>query len=247
MTHLPGVLESSHRVPGFAGRCANANPEAAQDAELVRRFNGGDAIAFDEIVTRYRGKMFAVGFSLLRNHADAEEIAQETFIRAHRGLALFRGESSLATWLHRIATNVSRNRYWYLNRRRQHEIGSLDCAFGDKGKMPLADFIASVAPNPAREAVNREFIDRVTVCMGRLSPNQREILRLRNLLNCSYGEIARRLGITVGTVKSRIARARVNLRGLLAGAYGLGEHDTSLSFRWFEPNWSSSHMARADR
>ena len=103
-----------------AARAAASLEEARHDAALVRRFRGGDESAFVEIVARYREKMFSVAFSLLQNRADAEEIAQDTFIRAYRGLARFRGDSALATWLHRIALNLSRNRYWYNFRRCQH-------------------------------------------------------------------------------------------------------------------------------
>src|SRR5438105_3726280 len=117
-------LQSAER----AARAATSQQEAEHDAELVRRFNAGDEDAFVEIMTRYREKIFSVALALLRNRADAEEIAQDTFIRAHRGLARFRGDSSLATWLHRIAVNLARNRYWYFFRRRRHATLSLDCA-----------------------------------------------------------------------------------------------------------------------
>jgi len=86
-----------------SGRAATSMQEAIHDAELVRRFNAGDEDAFVEIVNRYRGKIFSIALCHLRNHADAEEIAQDTFIRAHRGLARFRGDSSLATWLHPVS------------------------------------------------------------------------------------------------------------------------------------------------
>ena len=89
------------------------NAESILDVDLVQRFNGGDESAFEEIMNRHKTRIFAAAMALLRNHADAEEITQDTFVRAHRGLAAFRGDSSLATWLHRIAVNLARNRYWY--------------------------------------------------------------------------------------------------------------------------------------
>ncbi len=176
---------------------------------LVRRFNAGDESAFVEIMQHYQERMFAVGFSLLKNRADAEEIAQDTFIRAHRGLAKFRGDASLATWLHRIAVNLARNRYWYFFRRRRHATLSLDCTFSDTNQATFADLVASPATGPAQEAVINEFSTLVATCMGQLEVQAREILTLRNSLNQSYGEIAAKLGLKVGTVKSRIARARV--------------------------------------
>jgi RNA polymerase sigma-70 factor, ECF subfamily len=191
----------------------------AHDAELVRRFNAGDQAAFGEIVVRHRGKMFSIALSHLGNHADAEEVAQDTFIRAYRGLARFRGDSSLATWLYRIAFNLSRNRYWYFFRRHRHETDSFDCALGEDENMTLADLVASDVPDPARAEANREFFAHVARCMERLSSHQREILTLRNHLDRSYEEIAEILGLSMGTVKSRIARARKSLRGLLAATY----------------------------
>ncbi len=211
------------------------------DAELVKRFNAGDDSAFVEIVTRYRGKMFAIALSHLRNHADAEEIAQDTFIRAHRGLARFRGDSSLATWLHRITFNLSHNRYWYYFRRRRHDSLSLDSAISDDNQSTVSDLIASDGPSPAREEANREFLGHVKACMDKLSAQQREILTLRNGLDQSYDGIAQTLGISLGTVKSRIARARENLRALLVETYAGDEPGTSPFSHWFEPSRPASH------
>jgi RNA polymerase sigma-70 factor (ECF subfamily) len=207
---------------------------AAHDAELVRRFNGGDEAAFVEIMTRHRDRMFAVAFAMLKNRTDAEEIAQDTFIRAHRGLAKFRGDASLATWLHRIALNLARNRYWYFFRRRRHAMLSLDCSFSDDNHATFADLVATEAAGPVREAAAGEFTELVAACMARLGAAPREILTLRNSLDRSYGEIATELGISVGTVKSRIARARENLRDLLAEACPeFGPKAQPLA--WFDP------------
>lgn len=213
---------SHSRIPPFARRGARdahgliaVNEETAHDARLVERFKGGDGAAFVEIVGRYRLKMHAVGLRVLRNHADAEEIAQDTFIRAHRGLALFRGDSSLATWLQHIAFNLSRNRYWYFRRRHRQDSSSFDAASEGVNGVPLADLLADTAPDPEREASRHEFVAGIEGCMERLSPNHRDILLLRNVSERSYEEIATALGISVGTVKSRIARARMTLRGLL--------------------------------
>jgi len=244
-TSFASSLESSLTTTGLASQAAVSRQEAVHDAELVKRFHAGDDAAFVEIVTRYRGKMFSIALSLLRNHADAEEITQDTFIRAHRGLARFRGDSSLATWLHRIALNLSRNRYWYFFRRHRQDTRSLDCALSDNSTATVADLVASDAPSPAREEANREFLAHVTACMGRLSAQQREILTLRNGLDQSYHDIAQALGISMGTVKSRIARARENLRGLLAETYAAHEPETSSPFQCFESSRPSSHLSVA--
>jgi RNA polymerase sigma-70 factor (ECF subfamily) len=192
--------------------------EAAIDAALVQRFNAGDDTAFLTIMERYQPKLFATVLNLLHNHADTEEIVQDTFIRAHRGLAKFRGDSSLATWLYRIAVNLARNRYWYFFRRRRQDSLSLDHALGEDNDATFADLVAATTQDPAQEAAHGEFAALVTACMERLDRRQREILTMRNVLNLSYDEIARTLRINVGTVKSRIARARENLRELIANA-----------------------------
>jgi RNA polymerase sigma-70 factor (ECF subfamily) len=194
------------------------SPDSVVDAALIQRFVDGDEAAFVKLMDRYQAKIFNVTLGLLRNHADAEEITQDTFIRAHRGLANFRGESSFATWLYRIALNLSRNRYWYFFRRRRQDSLSLDCALGDDSAATFADLVADDVQDPAQETVSTEFSALVDRCMERLDVRHREILTLRNVLNRSYDEIATTLGVNVGTVKSRIARARENLRGLLADA-----------------------------
>ncbi len=200
-------------------RCALSRKEALYDAILVRRFNAGDQAAFAEIVMRYRTKMLAIALSMLRNHADAEEIAQDTFIRAHRSLALFRGESSLSAWLHCITLNLARNRYWYFFRRRRHTTQSLDCSINADSESTYADLVACDSPGPVRETTTREFTALVAECMAMLNEHQREILMLRNVRQYTYEKIARVLGIKIGTVKSRVGRARKELRHMLAKTY----------------------------
>lgn len=227
-----------------ATRAAASKSEAALDAELVRRFNSGDDTAFIEIMERYQRKIFTIVLGLLRNRADAEEITQDTFIRAHRGLGRFRGDSSLATWLHRIAVNLARNRYWYFFRRRRHATLSLDCPLGEETNATFTELVASEAPDPSREAATGEFSALIASCMEKLDARHREILTLRNNLNHSYDEIAQTLGINVGTVKSRIARARENLRTLLAEMCPEFAPESAPS-DWFEPARASGRLAAA--
>jgi RNA polymerase sigma-70 factor (ECF subfamily) len=185
------------------------------DATLVERFKAGDENAFLEIVARHRHRLHAVADKILNNHADAEEITQDVFIRAYRGLATFRGDSSLATWLHRIATNLARNRYWYFFRRRRQSTVSLDCPNTPEAHSDLA---AGTDLDPSEETTVNEFDEWVTICLQRLEEPHREILMLRNALDLSYDEIADELSLKIGTVKSRIARARGDLRTLLSQA-----------------------------
>ncbi|HEY4989752.1 MAG TPA: sigma-70 family RNA polymerase sigma factor [Opitutaceae bacterium] len=243
-THPYPAPEIVNTKTGPASRAALSRKEAEHDKKLVQRFNSGDESAFAEIISRYQSKMYSIALSHLRNHSDAEEIAQDTFIRAHRGLARFRGDSSLATWLHRIAFNLSRNRFKYYFCRRRHAMLSLDCAFSDDNSSTFSELIASEAPSPAREATACEFTELVTSCMEKLGASQREILNLRNAMGQSYGDISRSLGISVGTVKSRIGRAREKLRELLAVEYPEAAQGGS-PLDWFEPMRPTSRVGIA--
>jgi RNA polymerase sigma-70 factor, ECF subfamily len=218
------------------------NTEAIQDAVLVRQFNGGDEAAFGEIMNRHKSRVFAAAMGLLHNHADAEEITQDTFVRAHRGFSRFRGDSSVATWLHRIAVNLARNRYWYFFRRRRHSTLSLDAAVGAEGDAKFSDLLSTEEPDPSQESSRNEFMDAVEACMKKLEAGHRRILTMRTVLDQSYEEIASELGINVGTVKSRIARARDRLRSGLADECPEFARDSEAS-DWFEPARGSGQMA----
>ncbi len=189
--------------------------EVAFDQELVNRFKGGDQSAFDEMVSRYWDRIYGMVNQLLRNSQDAEEVTQDAFIRAHRGLANFRGDSAFSTWLYQIATNLARNRYWYWWRRKRDKSVSFDAPVSADNATTLADLIPAELETPDDITVTQEFIDRIAQGMERLSAKHREILTLRNIKNLSYEEIADILDISVGTVKSRIARARESLRAKL--------------------------------
>ena len=189
--------------------------EVAIDQLLVSRFKNGDQSAFDEMVSRYWDRIYVMVHQLLRNQQDAEEVTQDAFIRAHRGLDRFRGDSAFSTWLYQIATNLARNRYWYWWRRKRDKSISIDAPVNAESDTTLSDLLPAELETPEDATVTQELVDSVASTMGRLSAKHREILILRNVKNLSYEEIASILGISVGTVKSRIARARESLRAKL--------------------------------
>jgi RNA polymerase sigma-70 factor (ECF subfamily) len=196
-------------------RMSTKAQEVAFDQELVNRFKGGDQSAFDEMVSRYWDRIYGMVNQLLRNSQDAEEVTQDAFIRAHRGLANFRGDSAFSTWLYQIATNLARNRYWYWWRRKRDKSVSFDAPVSADNATTLADLIPAEMETPDDITVTQEFVNRIAQGMEKLSAKHREILTLRNIKNLSYEEIADILAISVGTVKSRIARARESLRSKL--------------------------------
>ncbi|PDH29978.1 MAG: RNA polymerase subunit sigma-24 [Puniceicoccaceae bacterium MED-G30] len=192
------------------------NTEAAKhDALLIERIKNGEHAAYNDMVERYWDRIYARVNHLLKNKQDAEEVTQDAFIRAHRGLENFRGEASFSTWLYQIATNLAHNRYWYWFRRKRDQSISLDQPLTEDGELTLENVMPSSGETPSEAAVTQEFIDRVTECMSGLGEKHREVLLLRNVHNLSYEEIAQQLEISVGTVKSRIARARESLRELM--------------------------------
>jgi len=193
--------------------------EVAMDRLLVDRFKSGDEAAFNEMVSRYWDRIYGMVHQLLRNQQDAEEVTQDAFIRAHRGLVNFRGESAFSTWLYQIATNLARNRYWYWWRRKRDKTVSFDQPVGDDNDTPLSEVFATEMETPGDITVTQELVDHIAIGMEKISAKHREVLILRNVKNMAYEEIAEVLGISVGTVKSRIARARESLRDAIGGDF----------------------------
>ena len=189
------------------------------DDLLIERIKAGDMAAYNDIVARYYDRIFARVSQLLKNKQDAEEVTQDAFIRAHRGLENFRGDASFSTWLYQIATNLAHNRYWYWFRRKRDQSISLDHPLTDDGSLTLENVMPCAGESPAEAAVTQELVDRVSECMRGLNEKHKEVLILRNVKNLSYDEIAQQLEISVGTVKSRIARARDSLRDLMGGDF----------------------------
>ena len=185
------------------------------DELLIERIKAGDMAAYNVMVIRHYDRIFSRVLQLLNNKQDAEEVTQDAFIRAHRGLENFRGDASFSTWLYQIATNLAHNRYWYWFRRKRDQSISLDQPQCDDGSLTLENVMPCADENPAEAVVTQEFIDRVSACMQYLNDKHKEVLILRNVKNLTYDEIAQQLEISVGTVKSRIARARESLRSLL--------------------------------
>lgn len=186
------------------------------DAVLVARCQQNDLTAFDEMVARYQHKIYGYVRRLVGNDTDAEDITQEVFLKALTSLHAFRAESSLQTWLFRIATNLCRD----LLRRRQRERGwfSLWRRAEDEAEGG-ADSLLEIPDhegNPERQLLREELNYLLQCAIERLPTAMREVLILHDLEALSYEEIAQALGIPLGTVKSRLFHARARLREALA-------------------------------
>lgn len=174
--------------------------------ELARAAAGGDEAAFGELVRLHEKKVYRLALRMCASPEDAEDVAQEAFLSAWKGLPSFRGEAGFSTWLYRLTSNAAID---HLRRtRRQRGEGSLD----DEG---LGLEAADPAPSPQEEAEGMELREAVAEGMGRLSDSHRQALALREIQELSYEEIASVLEVDLGTVKSRISRAREALRKIL--------------------------------
>jgi len=174
------------------------------DGELVKRVRTGDTQAFDELMSRYSGSIYRVTYSMMRCQADASDLAQETFIRAYRSLARYDERFAFYTWLRRIAVNLCLNA---LRRRRRFFFLPLPMSNDEREGPDIPD----PKPGPEQSGL-RQDLDRA---LAKLPPDQRAILVLRVNEEMSYNEISETLGIPVGTVMSRLNRARTRLRELL--------------------------------
>jgi RNA polymerase sigma-70 factor (ECF subfamily) len=187
---------------------------ADPDDDLLRRARSGDRAAFDRLVERHLSAVWRVAWRLVRNADDAEDVAQETFLAAWRGIGEFRGDAAFATWLHRIATTRALN---HLDRsaermkRRSEPIEGLDPG-------PAAERAAGPRePGPLARLESRERLRRLAECFENLPSAWRAVVALREGEDRAYDEIASLLGIELGTVRSRLARARVSLKECVEG------------------------------
>ena len=185
--------------------------QSATDSELVEAHLGGDRRAFEVLVTRHQDRVYRLCLRTVHDPTRAEEAAQEVFVKVYRHLAKFRGDSKFTTWLYRVALNHCRNVQAYRARRHEKRHDSLDAEIeGEDGsyKRQLAD------DRPDAEA-NLLTSERLTIMkeeLARLDPIWKEILVLRDVEGLSYEEIGQTLELAPGTVKSRIHRARGELK-----------------------------------
>ena len=177
------------------------------DHALINRFKHGDNSAFEEIVLKYQDKTFNLCRYMLGNSADAEDAAQEVFLKAYQALPRFQPDAALSTWLYRIAVNTC------IDRKR---IPILESLFGisEEGESLVHD-PASDDPSPETLYHAKEIDLALQEALRRLSPKLRAVIVLKELEELTYEEIAETLGISMGTVKSRIARARDELKKLM--------------------------------
>lgn len=183
-----------------------------EDMELIERTRRGDREAFDELVRRYERQVYNLAYRLTGNYDDASDVVVEAFVRAFQGLHTFRGDAHFGTWLYRVVLNA-----FYDSRKRakgpQHTV-SLEQDLELEGDT-LARQIEDTSPGPQELVEQREREQVLQRAINQLPPERRVLIVLYHFENLSYEEIAELLRLPVGTVKSRLNRARLALRELL--------------------------------
>ncbi len=198
------------------------------DLELVERARAGDTDAFYALVRQYQRTVYWAAFGLLGNSADAEEISQETFLKCFQHLDQFRGDSRFSTWLTQIALNEARQR---LRRQRPALYDSLEAAeTSDENRSWLPRLLADWRENPEQQYAGEELRRIVHQAVESLPPIYRTVLLLRDLQQMSNEEVAQALGLSLPAMKSRLLRARLQLRDKLAPHFRRG---WGLRLPWF--------------
>jgi RNA polymerase sigma-70 factor (ECF subfamily) len=184
------------------------------EARLVERAKAQDEAAFEQIMNLYADRLYSYILRMVGNATDAEDLVQETFLRAYQGLPNFDGRASLGTWLYRIATNLCIDH----QRRRARRVPTVSYSGqeDEDGEPAEWDFPDHQTPNPLQAVLNRELEAVVEDAIGKLSPKLRTVLLLYDVEELSYEEIARVLHIPIGTVKSRLNHARAQIQKAVA-------------------------------
>src|ERR1700726_34162 len=187
------------------------------ELDLVKRCQAGDSEAFDQLVTRYRTRVFAMIYNMVHNEQDAWDLAQESFIKAWKSIGRFRGRSSFYTWVYRIVMNVTID--WL----RKRQVKGAGMEFDDSIQLkeidPASKTLPKADPPPHAQMERDEIRARINKAIDQLSPEHRAVILMKEIEEMQYHEIAETLGCSIGTVMSRLFYARKKLQNLLRDVY----------------------------
>jgi RNA polymerase sigma factor (sigma-70 family) len=188
------------------------SPDPLDDRRLVSLARDGDLSAYDELIRRYQERIYATIYHMTSNHEDANDLAQESFIKAFQALPSFKGDSSFFTWVYRIAVNKTIN---FLKQRKNRNMLSLNDLDVNAEHDP--DLVEFVSHNTPRRDVNlSELQEKLNVALQKLSEDHRLVITLHDIQGLSHEEISKIMGCNVGTVRSRLFYARQQMQGLMA-------------------------------
>ena len=186
------------------------------DAVLVERCRQGDSAAMERLILKYQNRIYNVILKICANADDAAELAQETFVKVIENIGKFEGRSGFYTWAFRIAVNLTLN---YCQRGGRFGLKSLDAECDEhhgQARQQLKELLDDdSSPDPAVVAANKELCEIVAGALMKLDDAQRTVVVLRDIEGMKYAQIAEVLDIELGTVRSRLSRARSNLRGIM--------------------------------
>ncbi len=187
------------------------------ELDLVKQCQAGQTEAFDQLVNRYRSRVFAMIYNMVHNEQDAWDLAQDSFVKAWKSIKRFRGQSSFYTWLYRIVMNVT------IDHARKKQIKGAGTEFNDEVKLGEIDPAARTAPRseplPHRQMERSEIRARIDAAIAQLTPEHRAVILMKETEDMQYHEIAEALGCSIGTVMSRLFYARKRLQNLLRDVY----------------------------
>ena len=201
-----------------AASAASVEVRSTAEDQFLERLRCGETAAFEQVVAEHSGDVYALLYRMTSDAEEARDLTQETFLRAFQSIGRFRGDANLKTWIYRIAINQARNRWRWWRRRRRDVTVSLD-ATDDRNEQPLSTNLANdEAIDPEQETLAREREAHLRAALLELKRPFREAVVLRDVEGFSYEEIAETLQISIGTVKSRLSRGRLELRRKLEGS-----------------------------
>ncbi len=188
------------------------------EVQFIERLKRSDPAAFEILVNERSGEIYGLLYRLTENAEEARDLTQETFLRAFQSIGQFRGDSDLRTWIYRIAINQARNRWRWWRRRHRDTTVSIDAQDEAGNAAVVAQLSADIGSNPEHGALAHERERALRKALSGLRRVYREAVVLRDIEGFAYEEIAVALDISVGTVKSRLARGRQELRRKLEGS-----------------------------
>jgi RNA polymerase sigma-70 factor (ECF subfamily) len=216
MNTEPVAASNREASQALRGAPLDKRREADEDRELIKQAQGGDKQAFRRLVERHQRRAYSIALGLVRDENDARELVQEAFLRVYRGLATFEGGSSFFTWLYRIVTNLAID----LMRkpgRRDAELSDNQAADDDGGELSFVSRIDGA--DPIDMLRRREIAERIQAALDALPPYHRGVILMREVEGMSYEEMAQAMGVSKGTIMSRLFHARQKLQRALADCY----------------------------
>jgi RNA polymerase sigma-70 factor, ECF subfamily len=210
---LRGQIELEQVAPA-----AVVDPRPQVEDLFIERLKRSDPAAFETLVKERSGEIYGLLYRLTENAEEARDLTQETFLRAFQSIGQFRGESDLRTWIYRIAINQARNRWRWWRRRHRDTTVSIDATDSPGNTAVIARLSSDRSNDPEHDAIAHERERALRKALSGLKRVYREAVVLRDIEGFAYEEIATALDISVGTVKSRLARGRQELRRKLEGS-----------------------------